>query len=505
MAGRFTSSRGSRWQARCSTRACTHSVDRATVIRVDPCAEWASATSAVSRSTASRISVHAWLSQNLECASRPGTSPLTEVRDVVVIGGGPAGIAATSVAAENGAHVTMIDEGSEPGGQIWRPSARSTQPRRARRWIARLDASGAEILRSTSVVDVERVGERFVVVAVSRGVGRELLATSVVLATGARERFLPFPGWTRPGVIGVGGAQALAKSGTSFRGRRVVIAGSGPLLLPVAANLSRSGAKVLLVAEQAPPANVVRFTAGLWSRPFTLAQAAALRAGFMTTPFATGTWVVAARGDTVLREVTLTDGRSMRTLSCDVLCAAFGLVPNTEIARLLGCAVELGAVVVDETQLTSVANVYCCGEPTGIGGVDLALVEGQIAGLAAAARTVPAQLVSRRARQRRDATRLDRAFSLRREVFALADADTIVCRCEDVRLGSLDRQWGIRQAKLYTRAGMGPCQGRVCGAALECLMGWPADSVRVPTQPTPCGTLTGRSSPQELPSEQGAS
>jgi hypothetical protein len=147
--------------------------------------------------------------------------------------------------------------------------------------------------------------------------------------------------------------------------------------------------------------------------------------------------------------------------------------------------------------------VYCCGEPTGIGGVDLALVEGEIAGHAAAARSVPARLVSRRARYRRDAARLERAFGLRAELFALAESDTIVCRCEDVRWGALDRQWSARQAKLYTRAGMGPCQGRVCGAALECLMGWPADSVRAPAQPARCDTLIGRPSPNRLPSEQG--
>ena len=421
---------------------------------------------------------------------------MSDVRDVVVIGGGPAGIAAASSAAEAGARVVMIDEGTGPGGQIWRPAseAHAAPPRAARRWIARLETSGVEVLRSTSVVDAWRAGDQCVVVVESRGVGREIVARSLVLATGARERFLPFPGWTLPNVVGVGGAQALAKSGTSFRGKRVVIAGSGPLLLPVAASLSRSGAKVLLVAEQAPAATVARFAAGLWRRPGTLVQAATLRAGFLKTPFATGMWVTAARGDTVLREVTLSNGRSTRTIECDVLCAAFGLVPNTELARLLGCVVEKSAVVVDDRQSTNVAGVYCCGEPTGIGGVDLALAEGEIAGLSAAGRSAPATLVARRAGDRRAALRLDRAFALRHELFTLADTDTIVCRCEDVRWGALDRRWSIRQAKLYTRIGMGPCQGRVCGAALECLMGWSVDSARVPAQPARCRTLMGGSS-----------
>ena len=430
---------------------------------------------------------------------------MNDVRDVVVIGGGPAGIAAASAAAEAGARVVMIDEGPGSGGQIWRPGVRSSPSRSARRWIARLGASGAEIRRSTSVVDVQYAAEHFIVLAECGGIGREISAQALVVATGARERFLPFPGWTLPNVVGVGGAQALAKSGTSFRGKRVVIAGSGPLLLPVAANLSRSGAKLLIVAEQAPRANVARFAAGLWRRPMTFVQAATLRAGFLRTPFTTGTWVTSARGDTTVREVTLTDGQSTRALECDVLCAAFGLLPNTELARLLGCAVDGGEVLVDARQATTIADVYCCGESTGIGGVDLALVEGEIAGLSAVGRRAPTTLASRRARHRRDARHLGRAFALRPELFKLAEADTIVCRCEDVRWGALDRNWSTRQAKLYTRVGMGPCQGRVCGAALECLMGWPADSVRVPTQPAHCRTLIGESSTDHLPSEQGVS
>jgi len=430
---------------------------------------------------------------------------VSDARDVVVIGGGPAGMAAACAAAEAGARVAMIDEGSAPGGQIWRRGVRASPGRAAQRWTRRLAASGAEGLASTSVVDVHAMDEGFTVVAESRGFARDITARSVVLATGARERFLPFPGWTLPNVFGVGGAQALAKGGTSFRGKRVVIAGSGPLLLPVAATLTHRGAKVLIVAEQASRANVVRFAAGLWRRPRTLVQAATLRAGFLTTPFATGTWVVSARGDTALRQVSLSDGHSTWTIECDVLCAAFGLVPSTELARLIGCAVERGVVIVDDRQETTAAGVFCCGEPTGIGGVDLALAEGEIAGVSAAGRSAAAGVVRRRASLRREAQRLDRAFALRRELFMLADTETIVCRCEDVRWGALDRQWGARQAKLYTRIGMGPCQGRVCGAALECLMGWAPDSVRVPTQPARCRTLLGRSSSDHILSEQGVS
>ncbi len=425
--------------------------------------------------------------------------------DVAVIGAGPAGVAAATRASEAGASVALFDEGAGPGGQIWRPGVRATPSAAARGWLARLAATHVRLYRSASVVDVWRSGAELHLVTESRGAGQEVSAAAVIIATGARERFLPFPGWTLPNVIGIGGAQALLKSGCSFRGKRVVIAGTGPLLLPVAASLSHAGAEVLLVAEQAPAANVAAFLGSLWRRPSTIVQAAVLRAAFLRTAYATGTWVKEARGESVVREVMLTDGKSIRSLECDVLCAAFGLVPNLELARLLGCAIDHGAVVVNAEQAADVpeGGVYCCGEPTGIGGVELALVEGEIAGLAATGRNIPSDLVSRRARLRDDARRLERAFALRRELFTLAAADTIVCRCEDVRMSDLDHRRIPRQAKLLTRVGMGPCQGRVCGPALECLMGWPADSVRLPTQPAQVSTLAGESVGGQ-PREQGA-
>ena len=146
-------------------------------------------------------------------------------------------------------------------------------------------------------------------------------------------------------------------------------------------------------------------------------------------------------------------------------------------------------VEVDDRQATNVPGVFCAGEPTGIGGVELSLVEGEIAGLAAAGREPSAGLRRSRARLRREADWLAEGFALRAELRGLATGDTIVCRCEDVRLGELDRNWTPRQAKLYTRVGMGPCQGRVCGAALECMWGWPREAPHVPVQPTAVGAL----------------
>lgn len=342
---------------------------------------------------------------------------------------------------------------------------------------------------STSVVDAEESSNGFVLRAESRGRAIVIEANAVVLATGARERFLPFPGWTTPNVFGIGGAQALLKSGTSFREKRVVIAGTGPLLLPVAASLAAAGARVRLVADQARLSSVARFASGLWRTPSRAAQAIAYRSAFWRTRYSTGTWVTAAEGDASVRAVTLTTGTRSWSVDCDVLCTGFGLVPNTELATLLGCELEDGVVVVDEQQATSVPGVFCAGEPTGIGGVDLALLEGELAGLAAATKPADSRLVNRRRGLEREAIALERAFALRPELAALATDETTVCRCEDVRCGSVDREWTPRQAKLYTRIGMGPCQGRICGSALECVAGWPRDTRRPPIQPARVLTL----------------
>ncbi|HET7373849.1 MAG TPA: FAD-dependent oxidoreductase [Gemmatimonadaceae bacterium] len=417
--------------------------------------------------------------------------PSSDRVDVAVIGAGPAGIAAATRAAESqaGARVVVIDEGLGPGGQIWRPHADGGASRAASQWITRLERSGAIVHRATAVVDVERNPNGFTLRAESHDRTLSIESRAIVLATGARERFLPFPGWTLPNVFGIGGAQALLKNGMSFRGKRVVIAGTGPLLLPVAASLARAGARVMVVAEQASRGEVTRFAAGLWRTPARLAQAVSYRSAFLRTPYSTGTWIVRADGDTSVREVTLTDGSRVRTIECDVLCAAFGLVPNTALANLIGCELRDDTVAVDERQATTVSGAYCAGEPTGIGGIDLALVEGEIAGLAATGAAADARLLSRQASFRREARALDRAFALRPEMKALASDDTILCRCEDVPSSDIDPAWSPRQAKLYTRVGMGPCQGRICGGALECLAGWPADAKRPPIQPARLSTL----------------
>lgn len=409
---------------------------------------------------------------------------------VAVVGAGPAGIAAACRAAESGAEVLLLDEGLVAGGQIWRHLDSHQLPASAREWLGRLARSGARVAPRSTVVDggLGRGSHRLVVTEGPRL--REVSAERIIVATGARELFLPFPGWTLPNVMGVGAAQALLKSGASFRKRNVVVAGSGPLVLPVAALLAADGARLRLVAEQAARAAVLRFGASLWRQPRKLVEAARFRVAFSGSPYRTGVWVVAARGDRQVQEVDLTDGRRTWTEPCDLLCCAFGLLPNLELPLLLGCEIAENGVSVDGRQATSVAGVFAAGESTGVGGAESALLEGQIAGLAAAGRdAAAAKLTGRRDEGRAFGRRLATAFAPRAALRALATAETIVCRCEDVTLARLDAGWSRRQAKLYTRVGMGPCQGRVCGPGLELLFGWDRDSVRPPLSPTSLGML----------------
>jgi NADPH-dependent 2,4-dienoyl-CoA reductase/sulfur reductase-like enzyme len=432
-----------------------------------------------------------------DCAALAGESGKDRhatTADVVVVGAGPAGIAAAARAAEAGRRVVALDEGPNVGGQIWRHRTRGTLGTEARHWIDRLSRTNADIRRGVAVVDVVAGGDNGNVTVIAehhRGGVEVIRASALVIATGARERFVPFPGWTLPGVVGIGGAQALVKQGATFRGKRVVIAGTGPLILPVAASLTDAGARVLLVAEQAPFQAVRDFAISLLAQPETLLQAAMYRLAFLRTPYAMGTWVTAASGTDRLTAVTVVNRRNTWSLPCDVLCTGYGLVPNGEMARLLGCATAESAVVVDNHQATSVPDVFAAGEVTGVGGVALALVEGEIAGAAAAgvARTDPS-LVSRRQALRAVARRMERTFALRPEIGSLVRDDTIICRCENVRHATLASLGDSRQAKLYARAGMGACQGRVCGPALELLFGWQPGTVRSPLEPARLSTLS---------------
>ena len=398
--------------------------------------------------------------------------------DVVIVGAGPAGLAAARRAAESGAEVTIVDDNVQPGGQIWRGVAAEAEA-----WLPTKVAwiSGARVF------DAPHAG--CIALECADGSVRELEYRELILATGARERFLPFPGWTLPNVMGAGGLRALAKTGFPIEGKRVVVAGSGPLLLAVAGYLSQHGARVRVVAEQAGLLKLLRFGLVLAGHPAKALRAACLGASGLWFPYRTGCWPLAAHGSENLESVTLRQGHRTWTEACDYLACGFGLVPNTELPSLLGCRVDQ-VVAVDEYQQTSVSGIYCAGEATGIGGLELSLVEGEIAGFAAAGREDEARRrFAERSWHRRFASALEQAFALRPELRALPQDDTLLCRCEDVPWSRVRSCQNWREAKLHTRCGMGPCQGRVCGAAAEFVLGWRTESVRPPIFPVRIGSV----------------
>ena len=254
--------------------------------------------------------------------------------EVLVIGAGPAGIAAACAAAESGARVGVVDDNPAAGGQIWRGGADHSPSAQASEWHARLARTNVSFIYGAKVVAREAPD---LLVAETWERTMKLRFAKLVLATGARERFLPFPGWTLPGVMGAGGLQALVKSGLSVSGKRVVIAGSGPLLLAVAEYLRRAGANIPLIAEQAPAARVRGFAARLFLHPAKMWQAIRLRRALAGVPYHFGMWPVAAGGSEKLEWVELVrDGKKTR-VRCDYLACGFHLVPNLELAELLDC------------------------------------------------------------------------------------------------------------------------------------------------------------------------
>jgi NADPH-dependent 2,4-dienoyl-CoA reductase/sulfur reductase-like enzyme len=401
--------------------------------------------------------------------------------DVVVVGAGPGGLVAAVTAGQAGMRVCLVDDNPSCGGQIWRASITEHGGPSAQ-WLDRMPRAHVEIHLGARAVFAPAAG---VLRIEQSGQFTDLEYGSLILATGARELFLPFPGWTLPGVYGAGGLQAFVKSGLNIRGKRVVIAGTGPLLLAVGAHLRAAGARIVAMVEQAPMSRLARFSLGLVRGQIgKLFEGAAYALNTAGIPYRTGAWVTSALGQERLEKVTIRSRPGILEVATDMLAIGYHLVPNTELAQLLQCELDGGYVRVDELQQTSVKGIYCAGELTGIGGVDKAKLEGRIAALAAAGQADKAiALLKKRDRHVRFARNLAAAFALRDELRILPADATLVCRCEDVSYGALSQCRSWREAKLHTRCGMGPCQGRICGASTEFLFGWHAPAPRPPVFP----------------------
>lgn len=464
-------------------------------------------------------------------------------RHVVVVGAGPAGLAAADAALAAGAEVTLIDTAERPGGQYHRmlPEAYgATDPgvlqhgyrsfdRRVRRvlghprcsWWAEssvwalerrdtADAAGAAGAAdgtgdTAGAQDAAGAGDGTgpagdgpPLVHVLSGTPRRrhvLEPDALVLAVGAHDRVLPFPGWDLPGVYTAGAAQALAKGERLAVGDRVVVAGTGPFLLPVATSLLEAGSRVVEVLEAGRPGAL----AGGWlRRPWELGPqlgksgellSYAATLGRHRVPYRLGRAVVEARGDGRVEEIVTARVRAdwsvvpggERVVAVDAVCVGHGFTPRLELPVAAGCAlrpVPAGSpaevfVAVDDDQRTSRTGVYAAGEITGVAGAPASRAEGAVAGWIAAGGAPEsralATLRADRDRGRAFAARLAAAHPIGRAWPGWLRPDTVVCRCEETTYAAVCRsaadptrtEPGV--AKLATRAGLGPCQARVCG------------------------------------------
>ena len=462
---------------------------------------------------------------------------MTVQTEVAVIGAGPAGLSAALAAAELGVEVYLIDSYSRPGGQYFKQlpvefsaTTSTAHQHAAAALLARLDQPNLKVLSDTLVWGIYE--DNLLTLAGPQAPAR-LQARAVILATGAYDRPVAFPGWTLPGVMTAGAAQTMLKQQRLLPGQCIVLAGTGPLQLAVAAGLVWAGAEVVAVLE----GNPYLFKAGL-SRVWSLwGQGARLAEGFTYArtlwqtgvPYRRGWGLVRAEGtpaggvtgaviaklDSAWRPI---PGREQR-VACDTICVGYGFAPATELSRLAGAEhsyrPELGGwiPVRDQFLQTSVPHLYAIGDGAGIGGARLAQAEGRLAGLAAAYcisddRLTDSQLVERLRPELKQVAREQKFQQLYGYLFTpgpglaeLVDDETVICRCEMVKLADVKAAIAlgadsVSAVKGLTRTGMGDCQGRMCGPVVA------AQVARLTGQdPAAVGTYTVRPPIHPLPLE----
>jgi len=447
------------------------------------------------------------------------------IHDIAVLGGGPAGMAAATEAASRGARTVLLEESPIPGGQVYRAlpagfAAPADADRRAGDALrAAVASSGADIrtgcrvwgLGGGPLVPQGAPPAPFTLSALGAdGVPFTVTSRALVLCTGTHERIIPFAGWTLPGVIGLAAATILLKAQGVLPGRRVVVAGVGPLLYAVAAKVLAGGGQVVAVVDAATRGEWLRALPALAARPDLLARGAAWRAKLVAArvPVLPGAHVTAAEGDGALARVRVGE----RAFDADALCIGHGLVPATEATRTCRARHEHrpqdgGWVpVLDARQRTSVPMLYAAGDGAGIRGAAAAPATGRVAARAALEDLGIARVTGDdSARARRAGSAMARMMALRPALVAAIPPETAVCRCEGVTRAAIDAAAAdgaatINQLKHFTRCGMGPCQGRMCGEAAGALLaaarGVPVSEVgfatgRIPLRPVPMAAILG--------------
>lgn len=445
--------------------------------------------------------------------------------DVVIVGAGPAGLAAASVTARAGLATLLVDENASLGGQIYRAITTTPVAKRhilgSEYWhglslVAEARASGAEIIQSATVWSIDR--DRQVGIS-HEGRSRFVSARRVVIATGAMERPFPIPGWTLPGVMTAGAAQTLLKSSGLVPSGRVVLAGTGPLLWLLAAQLLRAGGSIDPILDTTAADSSRRalpHAIGFLLSPLVAKGLALKREVSRQVRVIKHVTTLAAEGSARVERIAFaTKGGQMQQLPVDQLLLHQGIVPNTNLAMSAGVTHRWSSrqlcwvPQLDAHGRSSIPGLFLAGDGAGIAGGLAAEARGRICGLAVASDLAPhrpvdnAQPIEQQlAREERARPFLDIMFTPPPQ-FRIPDGNTIVCRCEEVTSGQVSEAvrlgcTGPNQLKAFLRCGMGPCQGRLCGLTVSELIArdratTPADvghlRLRPPIKPITLGEL----------------